>query len=421
MGVAGRFAVRRIALSGALAGVAAGVLVAASTGRIVAFDRPRRRGSVVRRAAPSARRRRPGGAGGRGEAALGGARRGVGASRDPDALRSPPLRSSGRRRGARGRRRVVHAGPAGEGGPLLEGGSLAGGDGAGVRRVGRSGRTDGPLAPARRPRTRRSGGGGGVPLRRPRRCRGAGAPARDHRLGRLRAGDGARCPPRAAGPPRTEGPRARTRRKRRARPRAEAGGAAGGAGAVTIPLRALSKDRDERVRLSALEGSVAMGGETALFAVEHGLDDAVWSVRLVAAELAGTVRDRRMLAPLVAALRDPRDRVADAGRAIARRADRDPVRRRPRPVEDVARGGGPSFDPRDRRAEEGLDVRSRREDGRGREVPRSPPRLGARQLRARRLGEHGAAPTRAASHAGTACAPSSTGCSRRSAPRPRAT
>jgi len=94
---------------------------------------------------------------------------------------------------------------------------------------------------------------------------------------------------------------------------------AGGASPVTVPWRTFTQDKDARVRLSALEGSVAMGGETAVFAVEHGLDDAVWSVRLVAAELSGAVRDRRVLAPLVAALSDPRERVAAAaGRSLVR-------------------------------------------------------------------------------------------------------
>ena len=89
------------------------------------------------------------------------------------------------------------------------------------------------------------------------------------------------------------------------------------AGATRVEARweAAARDRDPRVRLSALEGSVAAGGEAAVFAVAHGLDDAVWSVRLVAAELAGVVRDRRVLAPLVDALRDPRERVAAAAGA----------------------------------------------------------------------------------------------------------
>jgi HEAT repeat protein len=85
-------------------------------------------------------------------------------------------------------------------------------------------------------------------------------------------------------------------------------GAEGPAPAFARGLR----DPDARVRLSALEGSVAAGTEAAVFAVLHGLDDAVWSVRLVAAESAGAVRDKRVLPRLVEALRDPRDRVAQA-------------------------------------------------------------------------------------------------------------
>src|SRR5262245_24958981 len=84
---------------------------------------------------------------------------------------------------------------------------------------------------------------------------------------------------------------------------------------VEAPFSAAARDCDPRVRLSALEGSVAMGGEAAVFAALHGLDDAVWSVRLVAAELSGAIRDRRVLGPLVNALKDPRERVATAAAA----------------------------------------------------------------------------------------------------------
>jgi len=92
-------------------------------------------------------------------------------------------------------------------------------------------------------------------------------------------------------------------------------------GATKVEVRGADglRDRDARVRLAALEGSVAVGGEAAVYAVTHGLDDAVWSVRLIAAESAGAVRDRRVLAPLVAALKDPRERVgAAAGVALVR-------------------------------------------------------------------------------------------------------
>ena len=93
-----------------------------------------------------------------------------------------------------------------------------------------------------------------------------------------------------------------------------------GPGMVEVPFAAGLRDRDPRVRISALEGSVAAasrgeGFEAAMFAVQHGLDDAVWSVRLVAAESSGALKDRRVLAPLVAALRDPRERVAQAAGA----------------------------------------------------------------------------------------------------------
>jgi hypothetical protein len=87
-------------------------------------------------------------------------------------------------------------------------------------------------------------------------------------------------------------------------------GALAGASRVEVRWQDLGRDRDPRVRLAALEGSVAAGSEAAVYAVTHGLDDAVWSVRLVAAEVGGGVRDRRVLAPLVAALKDPRERVA---------------------------------------------------------------------------------------------------------------
>jgi hypothetical protein len=82
-----------------------------------------------------------------------------------------------------------------------------------------------------------------------------------------------------------------------------------------------------------------------MVAVLHGLDDAVWSVRLVAAESAGAVRHRKVLAPLVAALRDPRDRVAQAaGGALVRLTgipfDADPARWRA-----WLEGDGAAFDP----------------------------------------------------------------------------
>ena len=74
----------------------------------------------------------------------------------------------------------------------------------------------------------------------------------------------------------------------------------------------LQKDDDPRVRLSALEGSVALGTEMAVVAILRGLTDAVWSVRLRAAELAGATRDRRVLDALPAYLEDDRRRVVRA-------------------------------------------------------------------------------------------------------------
>ncbi len=71
-------------------------------------------------------------------------------------------------------------------------------------------------------------------------------------------------------------------------------------------------DRDFRVRIAALGGSVALAGEAAVVAVVHGLDDAVWSVRLSAAELSARVRDRRVLEALIERLDDERLRVREA-------------------------------------------------------------------------------------------------------------
>jgi len=76
-------------------------------------------------------------------------------------------------------------------------------------------------------------------------------------------------------------------------------------------------DADPRVRLAALELTVALGGVARVPAVIAALTDASWSVRLVAAGHAGRLRDRRVLEPLVAALSDPRLRVGEAaGRAL---------------------------------------------------------------------------------------------------------
>jgi HEAT repeat protein len=84
-----------------------------------------------------------------------------------------------------------------------------------------------------------------------------------------------------------------------------------------LALGPLLTDADPRVRLSALEAAVGRGGEDGAQAVLRALRDDSWSLRLAAADLAGRVRDRRMLAGLVEALRDARVRVADAaGRSL---------------------------------------------------------------------------------------------------------
>ena len=86
-------------------------------------------------------------------------------------------------------------------------------------------------------------------------------------------------------------------------------------GAPDVEVEALLADDDWRVRLSALEGSVVgtpplQGGGKAVVALLHGLEDAVWSVRFLAAELSRQVPDARLLPALVRTLSDPRRRVA---------------------------------------------------------------------------------------------------------------
>ncbi len=116
------------------------------------------------------------------------------------------------------------------------------------------------------------------------------------------------------------------------------------------PSPDLLQDPDFRVRLSALESSVALGtpsagGEAAVVAVLRGLDDAVWSVRLRAAELAGAVRNRRLLAPLVAALGDGRQRVADAAHAALVALTGIPFDPDPEVWTGWLEGDGRAFDP----------------------------------------------------------------------------
>lgn len=73
-------------------------------------------------------------------------------------------------------------------------------------------------------------------------------------------------------------------------------------------------DGDARVRMAALEGSVAVSRRAVVFAVLHGLVDAVWSVRLAAAELSRAVPEIRVLVALV-------DRLEDERRCVARAAE----------------------------------------------------------------------------------------------------
>ncbi len=74
----------------------------------------------------------------------------------------------------------------------------------------------------------------------------------------------------------------------------------------------LAVDPDSCVRIAALEGSVALGADTAKVAVARGLTDAVWSVRMRAAELSVRNADRHVVEQLVATLDDARRRVRDA-------------------------------------------------------------------------------------------------------------
>jgi HEAT repeat protein len=84
-----------------------------------------------------------------------------------------------------------------------------------------------------------------------------------------------------------------------------------------LPVGPLLADPDPRVRLSALEAAAGRGGEDGTRAVLRALGDESWSVRLAAADLAGRVRDRRMLPALIQVLRDARVRVVDvAGKSL---------------------------------------------------------------------------------------------------------
>jgi Mg-chelatase subunit ChlD len=80
-------------------------------------------------------------------------------------------------------------------------------------------------------------------------------------------------------------------------------------------LQGLCSDSDARVRLAALESSVAVSEEVAVVAILRGLTDAVWSVRLAAAELSREVRVRRVLGALPPLLDDERMRIRAAAHA----------------------------------------------------------------------------------------------------------
>jgi hypothetical protein len=110
-------------------------------------------------------------------------------------------------------------------------------------------------------------------------------------------------------------------------------------------LRRLGRDPDARVRFAALESSVARGGDTAEVAVLHGLGDAVWSVRLVAAELSAQVRRRAILEALVAHLDDSRRRVASAVHGSLVRLSGIPFEPDPGRWTAWLEGDGKAFDP----------------------------------------------------------------------------
>ena len=74
-------------------------------------------------------------------------------------------------------------------------------------------------------------------------------------------------------------------------------------------------DPDPRVRVAALQSSAALSSETAMVAVLHGLDDAVWSVRWTAAELSGRHASKEMVERLIPLLDDDRRRVIDRAHA----------------------------------------------------------------------------------------------------------
>jgi hypothetical protein len=115
-------------------------------------------------------------------------------------------------------------------------------------------------------------------------------------------------------------------------------------------LAALLRDADPRVRLCALESSVARvtpqrDRGAAVVAVTRGLDDAVWSVRLRAAELAGGLPDALLLSPLIRALEDERLRIRMAAHVALVSLTGIPFEPEPAPWRAWLEEDGRSFDP----------------------------------------------------------------------------
>ncbi|MDJ0973854.1 MAG: HEAT repeat domain-containing protein [Planctomycetota bacterium] len=123
--------------------------------------------------------------------------------------------------------------------------------------------------------------------------------------------------------------------------------------AGTGPARALDQamwqrlrgDPDPRVRLAALEGSVATESEEAKVAVARGLADAVWSVRLRAAELSVRRANRQVVEQLVATLDDERRRVRAAAHAALVTLTGIPFEPDPARWAAWLEGDGRTFDP----------------------------------------------------------------------------
>jgi HEAT repeat protein len=123
-------------------------------------------------------------------------------------------------------------------------------------------------------------------------------------------------------------------------------GGPGGHQALDLPPAGPAlADGDARVRMAALEAVALRGGPEATSAVVAALTDPVWSVRLVAADLAARQRSRAVLEPLVKALGDARVRVVSAaGRALVALTGI-PFDPEPTPWRAWLDGDGRTFDP----------------------------------------------------------------------------